>query len=488
MSRIDAEYRALARRVAERLGKILGVHNIGVGGREKAGIPTGQLVVKVFLEKKRSLADLKPSEVIPREVEGMPTDVVETGPFIMSTAQGVPPFPVQEAYKQGDFGRYRPIKGGTQLGSKGGPPMPGTLGFMARVPADPKQIMAVTVFHALYPTGVFEVNRKCGQQNPEESSTKCCDNKIGLCVAGHFDADVDAAVVRVDGGQEWVAEIHQIGFIKGKHTISDAEATTLTYQVRKRGRTLRLTGGTVQSIVGTGTMTDPSGAMPPRPYNNAIIIKPNPSDISTNPWFQQEGDSGAALVNESNEVTGTVFGRNAQGWGIAQPIEDIINKFRIDDAITIEVATATRLGQVQTVPQAAAGDGSADSDFEIPPALRRLQRDLDRTEQGRELISVWLEHSRELNYLVHHEPRVAATWRRANGPDLFRLVINLVDAPSRPVPREIRGVASDHVLDEFLGEVERYASPGLRHDLNRHRPLLATLPGQSYDDLTKQLQ
>jgi hypothetical protein len=66
-------------------------------------------------------------------------------------------------------------------------------------------------------------------------------------------------------------------------------------------------------------------------------------------------------------------------------------------------------------------------------------------------------------------------------------VINLVDEPGRQVPREICGTPAEHVLDEFLREVERYASPELRQDLRRHRPLLTMLPGQSYDDLMNQL-
>jgi hypothetical protein len=482
MKQADTHYRDLVKRAAARLGKLPGVHIVGIGGREKGGMPTGQLVLKVYTEKKRRPEELSPSELIPDEIEGLRTDVVETGSFRLSTAPGVPQVPEQEAYKQGDFDRKRPIKGGTQLGAKGGPAMPGTLGFMARVTGDPKRIMAVTCFHAIYPTGTFELNRKCGQPNPEESSTKCCDNKIGLCVAGHYDADLDGALVQVDGGQEWVAEIHQIGFIRGPHTISSDEAATLTYLVRKRGRTLRLTGGTVQSLVGNGTITDPN--MPARPFQNGIVVRPNASDVTSTPWFQQEGDSGAALVNADNEITGMLFARNAQGWGIAEPIQAIIDKFRTDDSITLEVATATKLGQVQTVPKAAAEDAGG---LEIPPALRRLQRDLDRTDDGRELINIWLQHSRELNHLVHHEPRVAATWRRADGPGLFRLVIDLVDEPDRQVPREIQGMPAEHVLDAFLREVERYASPELRHDLRRHRPLLTMLPGQSYDDLLNQL-
>jgi len=72
MKRADAEYRELVQRAAARLAKLPGVHNIGIGGRERAGQPTGQLVLKVFLEKKRMPEDINPSEMIPAEIEGLP--------------------------------------------------------------------------------------------------------------------------------------------------------------------------------------------------------------------------------------------------------------------------------------------------------------------------------------------------------------------------------------------------------------------------------
>lgn len=483
MKRSEEEYRELAKRAAERLLKLPGVHSVGIGGRMRGGQPTGELVVKVFVTRKQPLDELAPAARVPPEIEGLPTDVEECPPF--EDKVGVPakpPFPdPSQGYLYGDRDRERPVKGGTHIEAKDSGSA-GTLGFLARVPADTKRIMAVTNHHVVFNEAAAKLGTLVGQAEATDSCTKCCKGLIGNCVASHYDADVDAALIQLDAELEWVAEIKEIGFIRGRFDLTTTEAASQLYQIRMRGRTQGLVGGTLKSINTSGT----AGA---RSYTNGIVIKPNPdASLTSKLYFGDFGDSGAALVNDHNEIvglytSGPITGAE-EGFGKGFPIKDLIDKFKNTDSITIEVATATKLGQVQTVPKAA---GATDAGLDLPPSIRRLEADLDRTPRGRDLITIWLRHSAELNRLVNTERRVAAAWRRANGPEVFRLVVAAADAPGNPLPRDIRGRPAGAVIDEFLREVERYASPALRRDLERQRPLLSSLPGRTYEEIVRDL-
>ena len=485
MRRSEAEYRELARRAGEALLKLPGVHSVGIGGRERAGTPTGEVVIKVMVERKLPRSELQAGALVPDEFEGIPTDVVECP----AMEEDVAPVPGRapaandtDRWVKGDRERRRPLIGGSLLQAESIAEA-GTLGFLMRVTGDPKRIMGVTNKHVLYgDAGAVVLGRKVGQPDPEDSCTACCRNKIGTCIAAHYDSDVDAALIRLDEDLEWVAEIYEIGFITGPYNLTVADATPLTYQIRKRGRTTLLTGGTLQAI-------NVSGSTIGRSFSNGILVKPNPNPAVTGPiTFRDHGDSGAAYVNDRGQIVGIHFMGGSgphEGWGVGFPIAALIGKFQSADAIALEVATATALGQTQTVPRAATGTTPAD--VVLPVAARRLQADLDRTSQGRELITVWLRHSSELNRLVNTERRVAAMWRHVNGPEVFRQVITAADNPIRPLPREIAGRPADVAMVEFLREVERYASPELQRDLARQRPLLASLPGRSYDEIVRDL-
>lgn len=62
-----------------RLLAIPGVHAVGVGGKLVGGRSTAEPAIMVFLTEKRGLADLAPHEVVPADIEGVKTDVVELG-------------------------------------------------------------------------------------------------------------------------------------------------------------------------------------------------------------------------------------------------------------------------------------------------------------------------------------------------------------------------------------------------------------------------
>src|SRR5262245_16232779 len=75
----DEEYFAIKDRASAVLLKIPHVTAVGIGGGERNGQPTGEIVIKVFVERKKPRGEVPPSEMIPASFEGVAIDVVEMG-------------------------------------------------------------------------------------------------------------------------------------------------------------------------------------------------------------------------------------------------------------------------------------------------------------------------------------------------------------------------------------------------------------------------
>jgi hypothetical protein len=54
---------------------------VGVGYCTRGGVQTKQVGIVVSVKNKVPLSTLNPKDVIPRELENVPVDVVETGPI-----------------------------------------------------------------------------------------------------------------------------------------------------------------------------------------------------------------------------------------------------------------------------------------------------------------------------------------------------------------------------------------------------------------------
>lgn len=76
MSEVD-RIRAVKESLAAELHAIPGVHAVGVGAKVSGGTKTDQLAIVFFVVKKKNLDQLAPAEVVPREIQGIQTDVVE---------------------------------------------------------------------------------------------------------------------------------------------------------------------------------------------------------------------------------------------------------------------------------------------------------------------------------------------------------------------------------------------------------------------------
>ena len=513
------ELRAVKRRAAERLLAIPGVTAVGLGSKEVGGRPTGRLVIKVFVAEKRPPDEVPEAERIPPEFEGVPTDVVVGGRRIPVDAPpgAIPPRNVID-------NRERPLLGGTRITPEGSE-YPSTMGCLVRHSTDDTKVYGLTVQHAVsvpdLPAPVVGTSR-VGQPTGRSSFTECCDDIVGTYAGGGREYDVrDEALVQLSAGTQWLAEITEIGVVAGTHDITDAEAATGAYAVCKYGARTRLTGGTVSALEAE-TENGPA---------KQIVVAPNahPDPQGRTVFFAYDGDSGAVLVNDDQEVVGLIWSRDNSGNAYAWPIDEVLSRLAAE-ALPVEVATAASTGVINTVPGAAmvpvapevdaslvpvgaadgegpaaperAGGGSARAALgrpaprqaaaggwllTVPPppaaAVAHLQVDLDRTPAGRRLLTFWLEHQEELVRIVDGNRRVATGWHRSGASALFQLVVRMAADPGVRVPVTVNGQPVSAVLDSVHSLLSRAASPRLRADLGRVRAMLPDPAGLSYSQL-----
>lgn len=501
-------------RAAPVLLRLPNVTSVGIGGRVRSGQRIPELVLKVYVDVKVPAGQLAPSERIPSEVEGLPTDVVQM-PTVGSedVATPVPPGSPAIAFAQRDEDKYRPIVGGARIeGTLTDTHDGGTLGCIMVSTTDATKAYAFTNWHVMQGQHHKDPTigqTKAGQPTNKDSVTKCCSHIIGTLVAGARNTSTDAALIELNPGLEWKAEVLDIGPLAAEHPVDANEAATHP-AVRKRGDRTRLTGGVIDSINATVTV----GGIT---RSNVIVVVPNPNPTlaASDPYFfGDHGDSGAVLVNDANQVVGVHLahpGPPASGnyppgpvAGWALPIADIESGLAAQ-SVPVKVAVAATAGIVNTVPGAAmvavpqelapsliGAQAGADGRSRLvavglplgddPPAaaLRRLEADLEQSARGRGLVTFWLRHQHELLELINSNRRVTITWHRSGASGLFQLLTRILSQPDLTVPETINGQPVGHCLDTVCAVLDRFASPQLRADLARTRAALPELGGLTY--------
>ena len=501
----DRELLDLKDRAAATLLAIPSVTAVGIGGRWRDGAPTGELVLKVYVEEKRPAAEVPPDELVPAQFEGLPTDVERLA------REGIPSLAPPGALTdpEPDEARRRPLIGGCRLEvalSHGGW---GTLGCLLVDPDDPDNVYALTNWHVLaghHGHTAVKGTTRVGQPTKRSSRTKCCSGLFATVAAGSRDALSDAGVAQLEPGSEWLAEVLQIGAIKGPHPLTSDDVATGTYAIRMRGARSGLTGGILEAIGvtrGTGT-TARADLIIVRPNPNPKTAGMDPETDDTDVYVGQHGDSGAAYVNDANEVVGIHVthdeaGADGLGRGAAIPIEAVFTSLAAVDHLAVEVATADETGDVQEVQGAAmvvvprelsvtlapTRVAIAPGATEVPEPTRvaSLQRDLDRSETGRSVLTLWLEHQDELLALVNTDRRVTVAWHRSGAAALFQRLIRMLSDPQLALPTSLHDHPLSTCLDRLCTSIGRAASPQLRRDLEATRRMLPDLGGLTYDGI-----
>ncbi len=305
---LDRE-RAALRRHAQGLLARANVVAAGVGYKVSAGRRTDQLSVVCSVSAKRPLGALTQRDVVPAELDGVPTDVVATGPI---------------RALQAPTDRFRPAPGGVSIGHRD--ITAGTLGCVVRRegvrlilsnnhvlansnaaspgdpilqpgPADGGRLPEdqIAVLEDFVPIEFRDGPSGCRVARGAAQVANACAALLGSKARLHAvrgraaENRVDAAVARPLFDRDVSEQILEIGTIKGT---GQAE---LGMSIQKSGRTTGQTLGQVLQIDVSANVQYGAGRV--ALFTDQLLAGP----------MSQGGDSGSAVLDGDNRLVGLLF-------------------------------------------------------------------------------------------------------------------------------------------------------------------------------------
>jgi hypothetical protein len=287
------------------------VVGVAVGNKAIHGRYTDEACIVVFVERKWPVEDLRRRDIVPKEVDGVLTDVVETGRF---TA-----IPLVQSLDADRTRRMRPAEGGVSIGHYR--ITAGTLGVLARRHG---RSVILSNNHVLANANEGKIGDPILQPGPADGG-RLQDTiaRLGEFVPIHFnERDVGAvgrflmravgpllgalglALKRLPSGRmnlvdAAVAEPIDAGLVVSDilgigHVTGSADAT-IGLSVRKSGRTTGLTDGKVTAIDAVVEVDYGGG-------KTAIFRDQIVSDL-----LSQGGDSGSLVVDSRGRAVGLLF-------------------------------------------------------------------------------------------------------------------------------------------------------------------------------------
>ena len=290
-------------RAAERLRRYPNVVGVGVGYKNVQDQPTSTVSVRIYVDKKVPERELAPSEVVPKEVDGVPTDVIE------DTFKAHAVLPVSEHRR-----RRAILYAGISIGNAitGGS---GTLGACVFDAHSGAQLL-LSNWHVL--CGRASCNS--GEAIIQPGTGGDDEGRVGDVVARLSRTSltdvVDAGVAAVTGHRLLFEEVLGLGKLTG------TAAPVLGEGVSKSGRTTGVTTATVTDVDADVEVDYSDLGIGTRSYRHQLVIE---GDDASRP-----GDSGSAWINARNELIGLNFaGGNSGRRAIANPIAAVVGALGI---------------------------------------------------------------------------------------------------------------------------------------------------------------
>lgn len=323
--------------VEDELIERTGVVAVDIGEKVSGGEPTGQPSIVVYVQKKKAESALAEAEVIPAEINGVPTDVVEIEIELQTALVRV----ADDVELQLDPGSYRPLRGGISMGPNRSfwlepPEVPtagwyrsvGTLGALVNDRATGAR-MALTNFHVAAVNTGWAVGDVMVQPGHPDGAGVAYGNLARAVLS----QNVDGAVVTLDAGVGSQGEVVDIGPITG------SRAAAVGMAVRKRGRTTNLTSGTVGSVDVTVSIDYGDGIGTRTLRRQIRVDRP-----AGGPRFSDRGDSGSVVVDDDERVVGLLFAGATDGSvTFANPIAAVLDELVVDLWVEPTIPLITRV-------------------------------------------------------------------------------------------------------------------------------------------------
>lgn len=286
--------------VASQLMTMPNVTGVGVGYKVVGGRRTDVIAIRVYVAKKLPKAALRPEEVLPESLQGVPVDVIESTFHI----------------HQGEDNQalHNPLVGGISIGNfiLGGS---GTL-TVSVFDNDTKEDMILSNWHVLCGRFDCAVGEEIIQPGTGGGDTGTSADIVARLYRTALTNQVDAALARLTGDRFLLKEVLGLG------SVTDVGVPQLGMQVRKSGRTTGLTTATIVDISADIQIDGyPDGT---HTFNNQILLQDG--DMVSLP-----GDSGSLWIDDANRAIGLNFAGNQNGTlGIANRFTAVMDALNID--------------------------------------------------------------------------------------------------------------------------------------------------------------
>lgn len=293
-----------------------GVIGVDIGEKYTGGRPTGKAAIVVYVCAKGS----EHPQQIPREVGGVPTDVVaET--IVLHRARLSRVAAEQPLVAE----RHPVLRGGISIGPARSvrvtpPEVPvageyviaGTLGAFVTTRED-RKVLGLTTFHVGCVDDSWAVGDTFVHPSRVDGGLPGAD-EVAVLDRAALAGSVCAAGLRM-GARPFRAEVLDIGALTG--TAQPVIGST----VRKYGRTTGLTHGMVAS-------TDASLRLD---FGDGLGVRTLRDQIRvvSHERFGDHGDSGAVLVDADNRVVG-LYVAGSGSTGFANPIEPVLRQLDVE--------------------------------------------------------------------------------------------------------------------------------------------------------------
>ncbi len=320
--------------VEEVLLKIPGVHHVSIGLKEVNGHITDTLCIRIYVQEKKHNSLLSAEEVLPSEINGIPTDVNIIPSFNASV----------------DKNTYRPLKGGIQLTNRivvqdpesfGNEIAHGTLGCLATDNESGKPVL-LSNWHVLMANNA-KVGDKIFQPAPLTIPDVNLDqlpyypkdevNAVGSIMKATINSKVDAAIAlidypRINGDSQWINEINglSVGGKPEKNVIVGLATAIAGQTVFKVGEVSGRTEGRIVDVNYPTTTFPIEGVN--RTFTGQIAIQA----LTPSQHFSEKGDSGSAIIDIHNNIVGLLFASNGNAnpqITLANHITDVVAALNI---------------------------------------------------------------------------------------------------------------------------------------------------------------